>query len=137
MDATLPPLSFLAGGSSSNPPRDVDPGWDPLASGASSTDASADAIVDIGLWKLPVIAALLLVPVAVSAAARLRLARPLLVAAGRCALQMALLGGVLRVLLTNSTQLHWTALYVAFMMAVAALEAGSRPSMSYNVRPPL
>ena len=122
MEANQPPFMDVPGG--------------PVSASMLVT-TSADAVVDIQLWKLPVITVLLLIPIGVSYAGRLGLTRPLVIAAGRCLVQLMLLGGVLRVLLNNSTQMHWTVLYITFMMLVASLEAGSRPSMSYVVSFPL
>ena len=98
--------------------------------------SSADAVVDISFWKLPVIAVLLLIPISVSYRGKLGLTRPLVISACRCLVQLMLLGGILQLLLNNHEQLLWTTLYITFMMFVASLEAGSRPSMAYVVTPP-
>jgi ABC-type iron transport system FetAB permease component len=97
--------------------------------------SSADDVLDISFWKLPVLALLLLIPVSVSYVGKLGLTMPLIIAACRSLVQLMLLGGILKVLLSNNGQLLWTMLYVTFMMLVASLEAGARPSMSYIVRP--
>lgn len=96
--------------------------------------SASEPVVNIQLWKIPMIAILLLFPICISYAGKLGLTRPLVISACRCLVQLLLLGGVLRLLLSNGDKMHWTMLYITFMMVVASLEAGSRPSMSYIVR---
>lgn len=96
--------------------------------------AGGEPVIDIPGWKLALIAALLAAPLTVAGIARLHVNRPLIVAGVRCLLQLLLLGNVLRFLFNNANIL-WIGLYIVFMMTVASLEAGSRPSMSYKVSP--
>lgn len=96
--------------------------------------ASGEDVIDIPMWKLGIIAALLVFPLTVAGVAGLHVNRPLVLAGVRCLVQLLLLGGVLRVIFANGSLL-WVAAYIVFMMTVASIEAGSRPSMSYKVCP--
>lgn len=104
--------------------------WGPLHSLHAS--GAGDHVIDIPMWKLGLIAALLALPLAVAGMAGLHVNQPLVVAGVRCFLQLLLLGGVLRVIFANGSLL-WVTMYIVFMMTVASIEAGSRPSLSYKV----
>lgn len=118
------------------------PGWDGLRGvvadsgiavwSALSAPTTNEPVLDISLWKLPLIVLLLVFPLAVCRAAKLGLSGSLIVAFVRCLIQLFLLGGILRLLFAHADMI-WVAMYITFMMLVASLEAGSRPSMSYMV----
>jgi hypothetical protein len=108
-----------------------------LFSPPSSTPAIRDApnkpVIDISIAKLSLGALLFIIPLTISLVTRLALHATLLLAAARCMVQLLVLGTILRVLFTTHS-LGWVLAYILFMMAVASLEAVSRPSMAYPVR---
>eukprot|EP00892_Ulva_mutabilis_P004553 jgi/Ulvmu1/246/UM001_0250.1 len=95
------------------------------------TAASGQPVIDIPFWKLGLIAVLLTAPLTLAGAAGLHINRPLIIAGARCVVQLLLLGSVLRVIF-NHGAIYWVGLYLLFMMTVASVEAGARPSMSYK-----
>lgn len=116
--------------------------WSPLLEGlthlhSTLTEAtSSEHALNIPFWKLSLVVALLALPLVLGGAAKLHVNRPLIIAGVRCMLQLLLLGGVLKAIFATKSLL-WVSAYIAFMMAIATMEASARPTMSYKVCGPL
>ena len=99
---------------------------------ATGGHGPGEPVLDLPFWKLALVAALLAIPLTLSYATGLHLHTTLLLGAARCVVQLLCLGTILRVLF-KADAFIWVAMYIAFMMTVASIEASSRPSMSYPV----
>jgi len=82
-------------------------------------------VISLSTFDLALTAVLVLLLSGLSFAMRLRLERQLIVAALRTAVQLTLVGLVLKVVFANE-QLHWVGLAVVFMLLVAGREVMAR-----------
>ncbi len=93
---------------------------------------AARSIIELGWVDLAVAAALVLAAGVVSAAMRARLEKRLAVAAVRTAVQLLLIGYVLRWVFANARRFPWTIAIVGFVMiAIASRAAVKRASRRY------
>ncbi|MCM0611304.1 iron export ABC transporter permease subunit FetB [Marinobacter sediminum] len=82
-------------------------------------------VIDLAWWKLALTAVLVLALAGVSLAARLGIARSLLIAGMRTVIQLTLIGLVLEALFASS-ELYWIALMATVMLLVAGREVMAR-----------
>ena len=92
------------------------------------------SVIDLAWWQLALAAALVLALAATTLAARLGVARSLLVAAARTVVQLSLIGLVLEALFAVGA-LHWIALMALAMLLVAGREVAAHPSIGISLFP--